>query len=213
MLLGDIRRKLTVYAGGAPGHPVQGLYVAESASAWSGRLRAALGIPVNAYDPLNGSAPDVPEALRGRFAGAAGLLAAKAAEAMPINFVTPRQPRAAKDPKQRQLLVAALGALLFLMALGAYGFFTLSAADDKLADLQTQKTNLEKQHKTLEPDAKRLDAANKWKARRVNWLDEIFDETDRFKRPFPTRPTPIATAIEARDRSRSKPATRPVRRI
>ena len=125
MLLGDIRRKLTVYAGGAPGHPVQGVYVAEAASAWAGRLRAALGLPVNSYDPLAGAAlgeQDVPEPLRGRFAGAVGLLAARAADAIPINFAAPRQPVVAKDPKQRQLIFAALAAFAVLGAGGLYGY-------------------------------------------------------------------------------------------
>jgi hypothetical protein len=180
MLLGDIRRKLTVYAGGAPGHPVQGVYVAEAASVWSGRLRAALGLPVNSYDPLAGAAPDVPEALRGRFAGAVGLLAAKAADAIPINFAAPRQPVVAKDPKQRQLILAALAAMVLLGAGALYGWMTLSAADDRLGSLQQKKTDLENKFKNSEPNAKRLEAANKWKSRRVNWLDELFDETDRF---------------------------------
>ena len=42
MLLGEVRRNLTMYAGSAPGHPVQGLNVAEAAGGWAGRLRAAL---------------------------------------------------------------------------------------------------------------------------------------------------------------------------
>jgi hypothetical protein len=180
MLIGDIRRKLTMYAGAAPGHPVQALYVAESAGGWAGRLRAALGLPVSAYDPLNGSVPEVPETLRGRFAGAVGLLAAKAANAVPINFAAPRQPKAEKDPKQGKLLLAVAAALLLLLAGGAYGYMMLSAADDRLADLTKQKTSLEKKVKDLEPDAKRLDAARKWQARRVNWLDELFDMTDRI---------------------------------
>lgn len=180
MLLGEVRRNLTMYAGGAPGYPVQALYVAESAGGWAGRLRAALGLPVSAYDPLNGAVPDVPETLRGRFAGAVGLLAAKAAEAVPINFAAPRQPKAEKDPKQTQLLVAAGVAALLLLAGGLYGLVQLNAADDKLAQLQKKKSDLEKQIKDLEPDAKRLDAAKKWKARGVNWLDELFEMADRF---------------------------------
>jgi hypothetical protein len=181
MLLGEVRRNLTMYAGAAPGHPVQGLYVAEAAGGWAGRLRAALGIPVHAYDPLNGGASDVPEPLRGRFAGAAGLLHAKAAESIPINFAAPRQPVVVKDPNQSRLVVAALAAVL-LLAVGAfYGYLKLGAADDRLATLQRQKTDLEKEVKALEPDTKRFDAAKKWQARQVNWLDELFDGTDRFR--------------------------------
>lgn len=181
MLLGEVRRNLTMYAGTAPGHPVQGLYVAEASGGWAGRLRAALGLSVHAYDPLNGSVPEVAEPIRGRFAGAAGLLAAKAAGPFPINFAAPRQPVVTKDPKRKQLLVAALAVMLFLLCLGAYGYLALSSADDRLATLQAEKSDLENRVKLLEPDAKRLDAANKWKARGVNWLDELFDNTDRFR--------------------------------
>ena len=181
MLLGEVRRNLTMYAGSAPGHPVQGLYVAEASGGWAGRLGAALGLPVHAYDPLNGSVPEVAEPLRGRFAGAAGLLAVKAVGEFPINFAAPRQPVVSKDPKRKQLLVAALGVMLFLICLGAYGYLALSSADDRIAMLEAEKGDLENRVKQLEPDAKRLDAANKWKARGVNWLDELFDNTDRFR--------------------------------
>ena len=167
--------------GAAPGHPVQGLYVAEASGGWAGRLRAALGLAVHAYDPLNGSVPEVAEPLRGRFAGAAGLLAAKAAGELPINFAAPRQPVVAKDPKRKQLLVAALAVMLFLLCMGVYGYLALSSADDRLATLQAEKSDLENRVKQLEPDAKRLDAANKWKARGVNWLDELFDNTEHFR--------------------------------
>jgi hypothetical protein len=181
MLLGEVRRNLTMYAGSAPGHPVQGLYVAEAAGGWAGRLRAALGIPVHAYDPLNGGAPEVPEPIRGRFAGAAGLLHAKAAGSLPINFAAPRQPVITKDPNQTRLIVAALAAVLLLAVGGLYGYLQLSAADDQLASLRRVKDDLDKEVKSMEPDAKRLDAATKWKARQVNWLDELFDNTDRFR--------------------------------
>jgi hypothetical protein len=180
MLLADVRRNLTMYAGAAPGHPVQALYIAEAGGRWAGRLRAALGIPVHAYDPLAGALPDFPEALRGRFAGAAGLLAAKAVDAVPINFVTPRQPKLDKDPKRAQLLIAAAVALLVVFAAGLFGYFALDAADDDLAQLQKQKTQLEEDVAKRDPDAKRLDAVRKWQARRVVWLDELFDMTDRF---------------------------------
>jgi hypothetical protein len=180
MLLGEVRRNLTMYAGSAPGHPIQNLYVAESAGGWASRLRAALGIPVSAYDPLNGSSPNVPETLRGRFAGAVGLLAARSADAVPINFAAPRQPRVAKDPKKTQLMLAA--ALVFVLLFGgaAFGFFALSSEDRKFSELQIRKTDLEDSIKKMEPDAKRLDAAKKWQGRRVNWLDELYEATSRM---------------------------------
>ena len=180
MLVAEIRRNLTVYAGQNPGHPVQAVYVAEAGSRWSGRLRAALGLPVHAYDPLAGSAPDVPETLRGRFAGAAGLLAGRAADALPINFASPRQPRPEKDPAQAQIILAALITLIVLAIGGFFGWRSLGAADDRLAKLQKEKADLTEQLALTEPDAKRLAAVRGWQGRRVIWLDELFDMTDRF---------------------------------
>ena len=188
MLLGEVRRNLTMYAGAAPGHPVQGLYVAEAGGGWAGRLRAAMGVPVHAYDPLNGGVPEVPEPLRGRFAGAAGLLATRAAGVLPINFAAPRQPVVEKDPHKKQFVIAALAVVLLLLVGGFYGYLQLSSADNRLASLRAEKSNLEQQVKNLEPDAKRLDAANKWKSRQVNWLDELFDSTDRFRAAADRRP-------------------------
>ena len=179
MLLSQLRRNLTVYAGSNPAHPIQALYVAE-AGGWAGRFRSALGIPVHTYDPLAGAVPAVPEPIRGRFAGAVGLLAAKATEAMPINFAQPRQPRAEVDPKRNQIMLAVLAVILLLGAGGFFGYMKLTAADDELSRLAARKKQLESDITRLEPDAKRLAAARQWQSRRVVWLDELFDMADRF---------------------------------
>jgi Tfp pilus assembly PilM family ATPase len=179
MLLAQLRRNLTVYAGSNPAHPVQALYVAE-AGGWAGRFRAALGLPVHAYDPLTGAVPAVPEPLRGRFAGAVGLLAAKATDTLAINFASPRQPKAPVDPKRNQLMLAVLAALVLLAVGGVVGYLQLSAADAELAQLAARKRALEDDLTRLEPDAKRLAAARQWQSRRVVWLDELFDMADRF---------------------------------
>lgn len=180
MLLAQLRRNLTVYAGANPAHPIQALYVAE-AGGWAGRFRAALGIPVHTYDPLAGSVPTVPEPIRGRFAGAVGLLAAKStSETLPINFALPRQPKAAVDPKRKQIMLAVLAAIVILGLGGFFGYMKLSAADDELAQLTSRKKSLEDDITRLEPDAKRLAATRQWQSRRVVWLDELFDLADRF---------------------------------
>ncbi len=180
MLLTEVRRNLTMYAGANPAHPVQALYIAEAGGRWAARLQPALGIPVHEYDPLGESLPTVPEAFRGRFAGAAGLLAGQSLESLPINFVTPRQPRAEVDPKRNQMLIGALAALLLLGVGGLWGYLKLKAADDELAELQQLKTSKDEEVAALEPDIKRLNAAKQWKGRGVNLLDELFDMTDRF---------------------------------
>ena len=98
-LVAELKRNLAVYAGQYPTAPIEAVYLAEPDEpgiGWAGRVRAALHLPVYAFDPLAGSAAaeSVPAALRGRFAGPVGLLAARSASAvLPINFVHPRQPR------------------------------------------------------------------------------------------------------------------------
>ncbi|MCE9567230.1 MAG: pilus assembly protein PilM [Planctomycetes bacterium] len=126
MLLGEVRRNLTMYAGANPGQPVQGLYVAEADGRWATRLRASLGIPVHAHDPLAGEVPSVAEEIRGRFAGAAGLLAARAVGDPPINFAEPRQPKPEADPAKKQILIAVLAALIFVGGGALVGFFALT---------------------------------------------------------------------------------------
>lgn len=180
LLLAEVRRNLTMYAGANPGHPVRALYVAEADDRWAERLGAALGISVLAYDPLGASAPSVPEAVRGRFAGAAGLLAARAAGDPPINFASPRQPKAEADPKRTQLLLAALAAIVLLGGGAVLGWFVLDAADNEYAAKVGQRDRLKTEWQAAEPDQKRRAAAEAWVSRRVVWLDELYDMADRF---------------------------------
>ena len=183
-LVNEVRRNLAVYAGQNPSHPVMAVYVAEAESGavgWAGRLRAALGVAVHAYDPLAGAdATGVPPPQRGRFAGAVGLLAGKAADTLQINFASPRQPKADKDPNKRKMALYGLLAAAVVLALGAWGYMELSAANRRVAQLRNDKTAKEDQLKRMEPDAKRLAAVDEWAKREVVWLDELFDMTDRF---------------------------------
>ncbi len=180
MLVAQLRRNLAVYAGQHPGHPIEAVYLAESGGAWAARLRAALGVPVHAYDPLAGAVPAVPEALRGRFAGAAGLLAGRAAGALPINFAATRQPQTAKDPAKRKLATVALLAGLLLFAGGAYGYLKVSDGDARVAALNDEKTALAEKVAQGAPGAARLKAIDGWSKREVVWLDEMYDLADRM---------------------------------
>ena len=185
LLLNEVRRNLTVHAGQNPEHPAQAVYVAEAEEAgavWSGRLRDALALPVHPFDPLAGAAEDVAAGLRGRFAGAVGLLAGRAADALPINFAAPRQPVVEADPKRKQLLLAVLAFLLLAVVGGGLGYMKLDAADQEYARLLQQKRDLDKDLADLEGDgnAKRLEEVDKWEAKSVCWLDELFDVADRW---------------------------------
>lgn len=185
LLVGEVRRNLTVYAGVTP---IRAIYLAEAEDllgGWAGRLRAGLAVPVHAFDPVAGAAEAVPDKLRGRFAGAAGLLAGKAADALPVNFVSPRQPRAEANPLRRQLALAAVVATLVLGAGAVFGYLELEKADAKLAALQDEKADLEKKFAGQEADRKRLEAVDQWAGREVNYLDELYDMADRLDRVQP----------------------------
>lgn len=182
LLLGEVKRNLTVFAGQNPGHPVRAVYVAEAEDllgGWAGRLRPGLPVPVHAFDPLAGSPAAVPEKLRGRYAGAAGLLAGQAA-GLPINFAAPRQPRVAANPQRTLLTIAGAAAVLLLLVGGVFGYMALDTADRELADKQAEKAALEKYVADWEPDRKRLEAADQWEARGVNYLEELDDMSDRL---------------------------------
>jgi hypothetical protein len=179
-LLVAVRRNLSMYAGSNALHPIQALYVAEPEGRRVNQLKNALSIPVHAYDPLSGLPSTAIESNRGRFAGAAGLLAAKAFDELPINFVSPRQPKVKGDPKQKQILLGAGGlVLLVLVALGI-GVVSVYSKEQKLAQLRLEKKSLEDEQALLEPDNKRLEAARIWKSRQVVWLDMLYDTTDQF---------------------------------
>lgn len=180
MLVAQLRRNLTVYAGQHPGHPIEAVYLAEVGQGWAGRLSAALGVPVFAYDPLAGAAAKVPEYLRGRFAGAVGLLAARAHGDLPINFAQPRQPRAAADPGKRRLVFAAALAALLLGASGAAGVYLKASSDTAVERLTADRDSLKERVEGGAGDVKRHDAVDAWTKRRVSYLDELHDLSDRL---------------------------------
>lgn len=180
LLLAEVRRNLTMYAGANPGRPVQAVYVADAGGDTAALLGESLGVSVHEYDPLAGEVDAVPDAQRGRFAGAAGLLAARAADALPINFVEPRQPKIEADPVRKQLMLVGLLAAAVLVGGAVLGFLALSAADNDIALKTKQRDDAKQQWESLELDGKRLKAAEDWKARQVVWLDELYDMADRF---------------------------------
>ena len=203
-LVNELRRNLTVYGGQNPTQPVRAVYVAEGENAlggWSGRLRTGLPVPVHAFDPLAGAVEAVPAQHRGRFAGAAGLLAGRAANALPINFASPRQPRAAADPKRKQLLLVAAAVGLLVLLGGGYGLLALDRADTELDRLQEKKAGLEKSLAGVDPDLERLKAVDAWGKREVVWLDELYDLADRMPPGDAIRLTGITTTPRPVDKT------------
>lgn len=90
------------------------------------------------------------------------------------------QPIAKSDPRKKLLLGAAVAALVLILGGGIVGYMTLSAADERVNQRHKDKADLEALLAEAEPNSKRLAAAEQWEARSVNYLDEMFDLSDRM---------------------------------
>ncbi|HYH64823.1 MAG TPA: hypothetical protein VD866_09040 [Urbifossiella sp.] len=202
LLASELKRNAAVNPGPTP---IGVLYVAEPegrVGGWAARLRrAGYTGTVKAFDPLVNAPAQVPDELRGRFAAAAGLLAAKAAGALPINFASPRQPRAAVDPNRKLLIVAGAAAAVVFLVGGALGYYVLNDAEGRLTALQEEKADLEKQLADLGPDRERLKAADGWRAREVNYLDELYDLADRMPADDKLRVTKVEAVAQRIDKT------------
>ncbi|MFO0825809.1 MAG: hypothetical protein U0792_22265 [Gemmataceae bacterium] len=180
MLLAEVRRNLTMYAGSNPSHPLQALYIPEADNRWTRRLRPALGIHVHAYDPLAGAVPELEAEVRGRFAGSAGLLAGRAIGDPPINFAEPRQPNARGQPRQEVDARRRPGGGRAALGWRHSWLPRLGLLQTKRWHWRPGDVTMEAAVATLEVEGKRLAAVEGWKARRVVWLDELYDMADRF---------------------------------
>jgi len=184
MLLGELRRNLAVYNGQNPTQPVESLFIAEAAGpagTWSGRIRAGLTVPVQAFDPLAGLEHDTSADARGQFAGLAGVLQLKSkSKPLPIDFASPRQTVSTEAANKR--IAMSVASILVLLAIGGlvYGYIQVEKKQTRLTALVTEKTDLEKQFKEMEEDEKRIKIYKEWDTQRVNWLDEMFDLASRF---------------------------------
>jgi hypothetical protein len=182
-LLGEMRRNLAVYNGQNPQQPVEAVYVAEAAGpgGWSGRIRAGLSVPVQAFDPLAGVDSHTPPDARGHFAALVGLIVLKGKPGrVPIDFAAPREPAAPKmGAKQKLAGALSLAALLIIGVLG-FGYYRVMTKQTEFAKLVRQKTEMENDLKTMDEDGKRVKALQEWDESRINWLDELYDLTARF---------------------------------
>ncbi|HEY2786138.1 MAG TPA: pilus assembly protein PilM [Fimbriiglobus sp.] len=185
-LVSEVRRNLAVFSGLGGGEPARAVYVAESGppeSGWTFRLAAGLPVPVHRFDPLAGTAigEEVPVASRGGFVGAVGLLAlAAAGPALPINFISPRQPKAEPNKSRARLIVAALAAMLLLTIGGIFGYYVLDGKDKELAQLTNEDKALDIAIKSSEENENRLNAAEEFQHQTISIPDELYELSYKF---------------------------------
>lgn len=182
-LAAELKRNLTVFAGQNPAHPVEAIYLSEGhepGAGWGWRLEGLLPVPVHTFDPILDLAEAVPTPVRGRLSGPVGLLTLKGhKQGLPINFVTPRQPKADTGPARTRVLLGALAAILLIGLVGVFAVYELDKAGRRISELTTERDRLDDDLKRYELDAKRLAAADEFTTREVVWLDELYDLADR----------------------------------
>ena len=192
-LAGEVRRNLMVYAGQAGRPAVRALQLAGGGPELRERLGELIDVPVQEFDPFAGALGlDVPAGSRGAFAGAAGLLFARADwRGLPINFVQPRQPKPPSDPKNRRVALVALVVAVAAVIGVSCCWLVLSSARGKLAAIQRQRDSADKDLTLVRQNGKLTKALTDWD--NVIWLDELYDLTDRIPNVNALRITQITT--------------------
>jgi Tfp pilus assembly PilM family ATPase len=190
-LMGEVRRNVSVYAGQNQQRPLQALFLAGGSehSLLREGLEDSLGIPVYMLDPFRGlQQPDLPADGRGAFAGSVGLLYAWAKnKELAINFVEPKQPKPPSDPNKRKVVFALAGIAAALVIVVSWCYFEVDKQDRQITRLSMDKTDLDGRLVILEEDSKRIKALDDWVKTDINWLDELYDLTDRFPEPVSIR--------------------------
>jgi hypothetical protein len=186
-LLGDVRRNLAAYSGQPqltfPRDAIQALYVAGNGenAVLREKLQATLGIAVHGLDPFAGEERvQVAADTRAGFASSVGLLQLWAArQAMPVNFVKPRESKPVASPRKRRALLYAAGGILAVLIIAGVGWAMWSSKLGHLEELNSEKARLAAQIKTMEPEIKYMEALKEWRDGALPWLDELYDLTAR----------------------------------
>lgn len=141
-------------------------------------LDVAFADPVRCLNSANVTAPVVPED-SARFAGMLGALVQEYSnQPQVLDFLNPRKPIVKKRDVKRLLIPALAAGLLFLLA-GCFGWYSLNK-QAKLAEEKQDKLTVLKNRN--EGDGRRpgvediigeVNQMDKWRASKVNWLDEL----------------------------------------
>jgi Tfp pilus assembly PilM family ATPase len=180
-LIDEARRNLSLYGGQPQAVPVRALYAAGDAVGLLSRLQTSLPVPVRALDPFAGVTVASPPEARAGFAGVVGMVRLWAErDALPVNFVAPKEPKVSTDTGRRRLVRAAGVAVLGLIAAFALVTVVLAGKRSEVDALKTQRDMLADQLQTLQPAKKRLADLKEWHQSALSVLDELYDLAARF---------------------------------
>jgi len=136
------------------------------------QLATGLDRPVRLFDPMEGLTVKAKEADE-RYAALFGAIRqATRKEPIHIDFCNPK--KRTEDTGKRNLFtgVAAV-ALLLVVCLFGYAFFSRSAVQNDLKDLTRRHNELNKTHGTLVDQKKQLDSIDAWYQDNVNWFAQL----------------------------------------
>jgi hypothetical protein len=178
-LASEVKRNLAVHEGQMPDHPVVAVYMTgRGAGELRERLKEMVEVPVHTFDPFaGGEVGQLPPGNRGPFAGPMGLLYLKGAGELPLNWVSPRQPKPPADPnfaKMRFWLVAGIAVLVGLFVMGQ---LMIAAEEGAINTLNAQIEDVDGKLKAAREHGKRLVALQDWA--NPTWIDEVYDLAGR----------------------------------
>jgi len=206
-LLAEIRRTMAAAQNQLGGRRVEAVVLCGSGPAHAAaaeRIKAALDLPVELFDPFEGLdlGPELREALpdeAGRFGSLVGALLGELEETgQAIDFLHPRQP---PPPPSRHRQIAAIAAAVVLLAVAAlawYGF-EYSRLARQNQELDEQCRVWEGRAKQAERTRKSVAEIEKWTASDIVWLDELAHLSRRFPAAREARLRELTCAASGRN--------------
>lgn len=139
-----------------------------------------LGLPASLLDPLRSAHIEgTPPANVGRLSPLIGMVHEHYERTHPLDFLHPKEPPAPPNYYRRAAVYAAAVGILLLMG-GYYVWDARSSAAETIAGLRTDLDNMNAKLDKVKQKQAVLDAIEQWQSNNVNWLDELFDLTQRF---------------------------------
>lgn len=184
---GEIARTLTAFHAQFPASTVKEIYLAGGPEEQRGLAKDvadALGRAVELFDPrdlFGGPATQAWPEDRGRFCALAGLAGwLSHGQKPPLDFLHPKEPRK-RTGKGRRLAVAfGAAAAVLLGGTALWYVLTQRALSGELSALRQDVERLDTKLKQYADVDRDYNAIRDWTAHEVNWLDELYEVSQRF---------------------------------